>query len=142
MSSFEFVDSVTSDVSFAARGRTLEELLTAAADALIAATIERPAALEARERRSLELDAPEADLLLLRFLNELIYLRDADGLLLRPSRLSVEHPDGLRLRATLEGEPIDRERHGLAGEPKAATAHGLAVQRGDDGWSASFTLDV
>ena len=75
--SFRFVDDVTSDASFVADGPTLPALFAAAADALLAATVERPDQVRALVRRELELDDERLDWLLLRFLNELIYLRDA-----------------------------------------------------------------
>jgi SHS2 domain-containing protein len=140
--SFEFVDAVTSDLSFAARGATLEDVFAAAAEALLAATVESPEAVEPREERSLALEEPDLELLLLRFLNELVYLRDAQGLLLRPRELRVSCDGTARLSARLAGEPVCPERHRPAGEVKAATAHGLRVARSGEGWQATVTLDV
>ncbi|HXV36863.1 MAG TPA: archease, partial [Myxococcota bacterium] len=76
-SSFEFVEGATSDLSFRARGPTLEDAFAGAAQALLAATVEQPDAVEPRERRHLTLEEPDLELLLARFLNELVYLRDA-----------------------------------------------------------------
>ena len=80
--------------------------------------------------------------LLLRFLNELVYLRDAEQLLLHAGRLRVESNERARLDAELWGEPLRPERHALATEVKAATAHALRVRATADGWEASVTLDV
>jgi SHS2 domain-containing protein len=139
---FEFVEGATSDLSFVARGSTLEEAFAAAAEALLAATLEAPARVEARLRREIALEEPDLELLLLRFLNELVYLRDAEGLLLRAERLRVSPGPPARLDATLAGEEIDAARHALAAEVKAATAHGLGVRRDPAGWRAEATLDV
>jgi SHS2 domain-containing protein len=139
---FDFVDRVTSDLAFVARGASLEAVFSAAAEALVAATVERPAAVEPRVLRSVELRDRAPDLLLLRFLNELIYLRDAEGLLLRVRSAWVQPEGEARVRAELEGEPLDAERHGRAGDVKAATAHGLELVRTDGGWRATVTLDV
>jgi len=143
---FEFVDRVTSDLSFVARGASLSNLFSAAAGALLAATLEDPSRVTARVRRELLLEEPDIELLLLRFLNELVYLRDAELLLLRPRRMRVSLNDVARLEAELVGEVIDLERHHMATEVKAATAHGLRVARAiageDEEWEASVTLDV
>jgi SHS2 domain-containing protein len=140
---FEFVDDVTSDLSFVARGRSLPAVFAAAAAALLDATIEGQEALAATERRRLELEEPDLELLLLRFLNELIYWRDAEQLLLRPESLRITRNGAARLEARLAGERIDRRRHCLEGEVKAATAHGLRVRTGGQGgWEAEVTLDV
>ena len=139
---FEFVDAVTSDLSFVARGATLDDAFAAAAQALLAATLEDPTGVEEREVRRLELAEPDLELLLLRFLNELVYLKDAELLLLRPRRLRVSLDSGARLEAELAGERIAAERHRLAADVKAATAHGLSVSKSVRGWEARVTLDV
>ena len=140
---FEFVEDVTSDLSFAARGATLAELFAASAEALLAATVERPAAVEARETRAIALSDERLDWLLRRFLSELVFLRDAEGLLLRPQRIEVRDGAEPRLEAELAGEHLDLLRHGAGSDVKAVTAHGLAVERDDaGGWRARVTLDV
>lgn len=139
---YEFVEGATSDLAFVAHGPTLEAVFGAAAQALLAATVENPDSVERRERRSLVLEEPDLELLLLRFLNELVYLRDAEELLLHPDRIAVIRNASARLEAELAGERIDPERHALATDVKAATAHGLRVASTPDGWTAAATLDV
>jgi SHS2 domain-containing protein len=139
---FAFVEGAPGDLTFVARGPTVEDALKLAADALLAASLEAPGALEAREVRRLQLEEADADLLLLCFLNELIYLRDAESLLLRAVALQLTRDGGLRLDARLEGERIDRSRHVLLADVKAATAHGLALRETPAGWEARATLDV
>jgi len=139
---YEFVEGATSDLAFVAHGPTLDAVFVAAAEALLAATVEVPDSVERRERRSVRLEEPDLELLLLRFLNELVYLRDAEELLLHTDRISVSRDSGGRLEAELVGERIDPERHALAADVKAATAHGLSLARVGDAWQASVTLDV
>jgi SHS2 domain-containing protein len=140
---FEFLEDVTSDLCFAARGATLPELFASAAEALLDATVERRESIGASELRHLELEEPDVELLLMRFLNELIYLRDAEALLLRPRELVVEaNPDRARLVGELTGERLDRVRHAPRADVKAAAPHGLALLRDADGFRATVTLDV
>jgi SHS2 domain-containing protein len=140
---FEFLEDVTSDLCFVARGGSLSAVFAAAAEALLAATLEEPAALRETERRRLELKEPDLELLLLAFLNELVFLRDARQLLLRPRELRVEtEPAGARLRAELVGERIDPSRHRLLADVKAATAHGLKLAFEEGRFRATVTLDV
>jgi SHS2 domain-containing protein len=140
--SFDFVEDVTSDLRFVARGDSLQAVFAAAADALLAATLEEPASLRDAVRRSLDLAEPDRELLLLRFLNELIFLRDAEQLLLRARHVEVSTDGGAQLSAELGGEPIDRRRHRLLADVKAATAHGLYVRGEGSRWEAQVTLDV
>jgi SHS2 domain-containing protein len=140
---FEFVEGATSDVSFVARGESLGALFAAAAEALLDVAVENPASVEAREEQRLELEDGDLELLLLRFLNELVYRLDARGLLLRAREVRVDREGAaLRLRATLVGETLDRARHVPACDVKAATAHGLSVRRTARGFEARVTLDV
>ena len=143
LAGFEFVDAVTSDVTFVARAPTLPALFERAAAALLSLEIDNPAAVRDELRTSLRLEEPDLELLLLRFLNELIYLRDAQRLLVRTAALEISQgPPGAALQGELGGETIDPSRHFLAADVKAATAHQLAVKRRDGGWSARVTLDV
>ena len=146
--SYEFIEGPTSDLCFVARGSSPEASFVAAGDALLAATVEDPGSVRERDTRMVALEEPDLELLLLRFLNELVYLRDAEQLLLRARHLRISRGETVRLEAELVGEPIDVERHELAAEVKAATAHALrvtpvAAREGQDPrWEATVTLDV
>lgn len=139
---FEFVEGATGDLAFVATGPTVEQAFVAAGEAFLAATVEEPQSVERTVRRSVALQEPDVELLLLRFLNELVYLRDAEELLLHPERVEIIGGGPVQLQAELRGERVDRARHALASEVKAATAHGLRVAKCGDGWTASGTLDV
>jgi len=140
---FEFVEGPTSDLSFVARGDTPEEALAAAAEALLAATVEDPASVRDELSRCVELAAGDLDLLLLRFLNELVYLRDAEDLLLRARHVRVaDLPEGPHIHAELVGERWCSGRHIPGAEVKAATVHGLALRPVNGRWEARATLDV
>jgi SHS2 domain-containing protein len=139
---FAFVEGATGDLAFEAHGETLEALFAAAAEALLAATLANPEDVAPRLREPVRLAEPDLELLLLRFLNELVFLRDARGLLLRAGTLRVTSGGEARLEGELAGEHIERERHRLEADVKAATAHGLRVERAGAGWRAAVTLDV
>ena len=141
---FRFIDDVTSDLTFEARGASVGEVFVAASEALLAAAVERPEAVRDVVERRLALDDARLDALLRRFLSELVYLLDAEHLALRAKRVEVrgEAPD-LHLDAVLVGEALDRDRHVPANDVKAVTAYGLAIARdADGGWRARVTLDV
>jgi len=139
---FEFIEGATSDLTFLARGPTLEAAFAAAAGALLAATVEEPETVARSECRSLSLEEPDLELLLARFLNDLVYLRDAEDLLLHPERIEIACDSCARLKAELIGERIDSNRHHLAADVKAVTMHGLRVAKTVGGWTTQATLDV
>ena len=141
---YEFLDDApTADVGFRASAPTLDECFRAAAEATLASMLANPNAVEPRVQRPAHVEHAELDLALMRFLEELVYHKDAEGLLLRATRVRVEEDDrGWRVDAELEGEAIDPDRHDLTGDVKAVTVHRLKVARTADGWQATVVLDV
>ena len=96
-----------------------------------------------RERRAFSLAADSLDLLLFELLQELVYRKDAERLLLRVRDLRIEEAGpGYRLQAEAFGETIDPGRHPLMADVKAVTLHRLVVERTADGWRAVVVLDV
>ena len=136
-------DVATADAAFEAWGETLEELFVAAADATTHTMAGNLEAIEDRQRRPIRLEEQSADLLLFRLLEELIFLKDAEGLLLRVPAVRIRRSDGaLLLEAEARGEPLDPLRHQLQADVKAVTLHRLRVEQTARGWEASVVLDV
>ena len=88
---YEFLeDLATADIAFQAWGTDLEETFISAADATMNVMVEELNAIEPRERRELRLENDELDLLLFNFLQELIYYKDAEKLMLRVNQARVQ----------------------------------------------------
>ena len=136
-------DIATADVAFEARGATLEKTFLAAADATLNTMVEEIGTVAPRERRTFSLTADSLDLLLFDLLQELVYHKDADRLLLRVCDLRIEESgSGYRLYADATGETIDPGRHPLLADVKAVTLHRLLVEKTPGGWRAVVVLDV
>ena len=136
-------DIGTADIAFEATGRDLAELFSAAADATMNVMIDNLQAIEPRETRHIELSSDEIDMLLFDFLQELIYFKDAERLLLRVRDARIEKRDGnYCLKAETAGEPLDAARHHQRADVKAVTLHGFSVQKENDGWKARVLLDI
>ena len=141
---YRFLEGLTrADVAFRAEGADLPGLFRAAWQATLELMLPSTSALEARERRRIALANPELEMLLFDFLGELVYHKDAEGLLLRLESLAVESsPGGYRLEAEAAGEAADPARHELGVDVKAVTLHRFAVERTPEGWAATVILDV
>ncbi|MCX8087089.1 MAG: archease [Rhodocyclaceae bacterium] len=127
------------DIGVRGFGDTLAEAFAGAALALTAVICD-PAKVGACETAAFECAAPEDELLLIDWLNALIYAMATRRLLF--SRFAVEIADH-RLRATAWGEPIEAARHEPAAEVKGATFCELAVKKLPDGrWLAQCVVDV
>jgi len=141
---YEYLEEgVTADVTFRAWGRDLDELFTAAADATTNVMVQPLESVRPLQTIAVSVAAEALDLLLLRFLEELIYHKDAENLLLRATAVHVERADAeAHAAGDLRGEPLDRTRHDLRADVKAVTLYGLRVEETPSGWEAEVTLDV
>jgi len=133
----------TADIAFEATGRDLPELFSDAADATANVMIDNLEAIEPRETRQIELSNDKLDMLLFDLLQELIFLKDAERLLLRIRELQIDDRAEMYLvKATAEGETLDVERHHQRADVKAVTLHDFSVERTEGGWKARVLLDI
>jgi SHS2 domain-containing protein len=131
------------DIAFEATGATLEEMLAAAVDALTGSMVTDLASVRPFETRGVALHAESVEMLLFDLLQEVIFAKDAHGLLLRAGALRVtDAPAGLTLDGELRGERIDRARHETTADVKAVTLSGYSVRRSGEGWRAEVVVDV
>jgi SHS2 domain-containing protein len=144
----------TGDLAFVAYGKDVRELFQNAAFALfdvyadlskVEDNIERqinisiPTEAGAEEPHEREADI-DYEQLLVKWLNELLYINDVEDLLFR--RFKVEKLDGGRLKATACGEKFDTERHVILTPLKAVTYHRIEVVREPDRWRARVVVDL
>ena len=141
---YEFVDELTvADIAFRAWGHDVEETFIAAADAVMNAMVEDLEAIQPQDTRILSVEHEALDLLLFNFLQELVYYKDAEQLLLRVQQLRIaDDRQPYTLQATAVGEPIDPDRHHMRVDVKAVTLHHFALTQTEGGWEATVILDI
>jgi protein archease len=133
----------TADIVFEATGRDLAELFSDAANATMNVMIDNLDAIEPRQTRRIELSSDDIDMLLFDFLQELIYLKDAERLLLRVRHAQIHEKDEKYfLKAEAAGEPLDAARHQQRADVKAVTLHDFSVEKENGGWKATVLLDI
>lgn len=138
---FEFIEDIAiADVAFRAWGASVEEVFAAAAAATLKVMVQDLGSIAYSQERSVELANADLDLLLFDFLQELIYYKDAEGLLLLPDEIEIR--EGFRLRARLRGERLDPGRHELLVDVKAVTLHLFSLVADQEGWRAQVVLDI
>lgn len=134
----------TADVGVHAWGATAEAVFEQAALAMVGLMYD-PDAVRPVESRTIALTADDRELLLAAWLNELLYLLDAERLLLGRFQVYSVGPQertGWALRAAATGERHDSSRHTVRAVVKAATLHDLELRATDDGWEGRVLLDV
>lgn len=141
---FEFLDDIaTADVAFHAWGTTQEEMFLASAEATMQVMVEDLGTIAPVHSRELRTEDTALDMLLFQVLQELIFFKDAQCLLLRLTRGRIEHDGGVfRFVGQAHGEPIDPGKHRMSVDVKAVTLHRFSVQQTDSGWEATVVLDI
>jgi len=129
----------TADIGVVVTGSDLADLF-AAAGAALGDLIFDPVRVEASVTRDVVLEALSAEELLVRWLNELIYLREVQGFQWRTLELRLVGET--RLSATLEGECYRSRKHTIRTGLKAATYHQLQITRSPGAYRARVIFDV
>jgi len=119
-------------------GRTKAEAFAQAALALTAVVTD-PANVRAVEPVDVQCSAPDDELLLVDWLNALIFEMATRKLLF--ARFEVDVTDH-RLTARAWGEPVTKQQHQPAVEVKGATYTSLRVAQQEGAWLAQCVVDV
>jgi SHS2 domain-containing protein len=131
--------SHTADLAWRIWGKTRSKLFENAGRAL-SATLTDIRYLRRRETREVKLESSDLEVLLVDWLNHLLYLYDVEGFLGRDFQvvsLTDEH-----LEVKVKGDIFDENRHPAKTAVKAATFHNLEIRPEDDGWQATVVLDL
>ena len=146
MGSFQILEH-TGEIGVLAHGETLEQAFSNAAKGMFSFMV-KLRAVEEREMRQVEADAPDMEALLVAWLNELILQFEVDGMVFK--RFHIQEMKDTYLKALCYGEKLDIQRHRFVIGPKAATYHMLEVREESDapgdssphGWRARVILDI
>ena len=126
------------DVGVRGFGATAAQAFEQAAQARTAVVTQ--SAVEPKISVEVTCDAPDLELLFVKWLNAVIYEMAVRKMLFGRFAVRIE---GTRLAGTLWGEPVDVRRHAPACEPKGATYTALKVAEDNNGlWSAACIVDV
>jgi SHS2 domain-containing protein len=126
----------TADMMVKAFGSTLEECFANAAFALFDQTVDL-SGIGTSEETDIRVTGMDDEDRLYSFLSELLYIEDADNLILKEFRVSF---DGEDVVCHAKGETLDRSRHRIRSEIKAVTYHMMEVDR--DTPSVTVLFDV
>ena len=144
-------DVSIADAAFEVVGKDLNEVFRDAALATFSEMVDIYA-VKGAETRDIKLEAENPDGLLFKWLEQLIYLKDAENLWFNKFDVEVKKKNGnYSLEATAYGEPITQDPKKMRTDVKAITRHKLKVEEFtfDDvekkvrkGWRATFVLDI
>ncbi len=141
MRSHRFLEDIAiADIAFEARGETPEDLLLAAADALIE-TIADPTTIQPVRECDIKLTAPTLSNLMYDWLSELIFLKDAEPMVFCDADVTVREGASWELSGHVRGDSV-QDDHLLGSDVKAVTKHMYDVSHDGNEWVARVVLDI
>ena len=141
---YRFLEDLSiADVVFETTGKNLNELFGYASDALVNTLIKNVKDIRPKISKSFEVNEKSLDLLLIAYLNKLIFYKDAEQLIFREAIVRVERSSGgWKAICEMRGEKLDPKRHEMSVDVKAATMHMLKLEKDKTGWAARVVLDI
>lgn len=140
---FRFLEEVAwADIGFEAEGESVEEVFRGATQALLE-SMANPATVSGGWNRAIEQRAVDPSALLFDWLSEVVYWKDAAGVVFREAPLMVTRDgEGWLLRARLIGAPVDQQTQELHADVKGVTKHLYDLKQTGERWKACVVLDV
>ena len=135
---FEVIEH-TADIGIVAYGADVKQVYANAALGLfnLMADLDN---LKEGVKREIELSAEDVEVLLVQWLNELIYISEVEHVIFK--RFEINELSNTRLKATCFGEKIKAGQHRLKREIKAATYHMLKLSKEGDRYQVRIIFDI
>jgi len=127
---YEILDNITSaDIAVAVTGENLNELFMKGGMALVSEMTDDPGKIIEKEIRSGTLRHEELDLLFFGFLNEILFYKDAEGVILKPINVEIESSGGeYTCTYIFAGELINESLCGFRVDIKGVSLHHLKIE--------------
>ena len=140
---FRFLEEIAlADIGFEAEGESVEEVFRGATQALLESMANSSSVSGGWER---EIERTDVDLpsLLFDWLSEVVYWKDAAGVVFREAPLTLTRKDeGWLLQARLIGAPVDHQMQELHADVKGVTKHLYDLKQTGGYWKVRVVLDV
>ena len=130
------------DIAFEAEGESVEEVFRGATQALLE-SLANPATVSGGWERAIERTDVDPSALLFDWLSEIVYWKDAAGVVFREAPLTLaQEGDVWLLRARLIGAPVDYQTQELHADVKGVTKHLYELKQTGGRWKVRVVLDV
>ncbi|MGD0337812.1 MAG: archease [Bacteroidota bacterium] len=138
MVSFKLLEH-PADIGIEATGSTLVEAFASAAEGLISIIVD-PETVRTQILQRIEIEADDDEALLVKWLNELVYLFDAEHFVC--SKIEIHSLVSHTLKATIHGELFLQDRHTTRMDIKAVTFHQLFIGECNGRWTIRVFVDI
>ena len=135
-------DIALADAAFEVDASSVEEVFRGATQALLE-SLANPTTVSGGWERSAERTDGDLPTLLFDWLSEIVYWKDAAGVVFREAPLTLaQEGDVWLLRARLIGAPVDYQTQELHADVKGVTKHLYHVSQEAGRWKALVVLDL
>lgn len=140
---FRFLEDIAmADIGFEAEGESVEEMFRAATQALIE-TMANPSTVSGGWERAIEQNDVDLETLLFEWLSEVVYWKDAAGVVFREAPLTLTRDGEVwLLRARLIGAPVNHLTQELRADVKGVAKHLYDLKQTGGRWKVRVVLDV
>lgn len=140
---FRFLEEIAlADIGFEAEGESVEEVFRGATQALLE-SMATPVTVSGEWERSIERTDVDLSSLLFEWLSDMVYWKDAAGVVYREAPLTLTREGEVwLLRARLIGAPVNQQTQELHADVKGVTKHLYELKQTGDRWKARVVLDV
>jgi len=140
---FRFLEEIAlADIGFEAEGESVEEVFRGATQALLE-SMANPATVSGGWERAIEQSDVDPSTLLFDWLSEVVYWKDAAGVVFREAPLTLTREgDVWLLRAHLIGAPVDQQAQELHADVKGVTKHLYELKQTGSCWKVRVVLDI
>ena len=141
---YEIIEEIThADIAVRVKGTSLDELFVKSGRALISEMVENTGVISPFINKEGIITGDNIELIYFEFLNEILFYKDAECLLLLPEFVKISDVTGnINCNYKLCGEKIIREKHVFRVDVKAVTMHGLRIFKEKDLFVAETVFDV
>lgn len=138
MGQYKLIDH-TADIGISVEGKDLKDLFATSAYAMLSQMLDLDK-IKDKETKRVELEGVDLEDLLVRWLNELLFLSDSGYIF---KKFNIETLKETSLLVSLKGEKIDFKKIPLKQQIKAATYHQLEITKNISGqWKTTIIFDV
>jgi len=141
MKGYTFLEDLTSDVMFEAKGSTLQEVLETSAKAMFSVICDIKH-IKPEKQLNINIQAENEEKLLYEFLSTLLTESEIEGLFLKLFNIKGIQKKGneYSLQAEAFGEPLSPEKGGTV--VKGITYYGLKLEKIKKGYKARVAMDI
>jgi len=134
---FEFLEH-TGDIKFRAYGKTLNEAFENVARA-ISSFLSNENNIKSKKTKSVEISGHDMNSLLYNYIEEILYLIDAENFIVSKAKVSVNEKEN-SLKAEFKGDDVSN--YSGLDQIKAATYHDMYVKKTKSGYEIQTVVDV